>query len=382
MTKELCEKFDGIVIPEYKNYIICKSGEVYSLKRDRFLDKALRKRNPQDINSKHDVFVNIIINGKNATVALHRLLAKAFIPNPQNKETVNHIDGNPSNNSVSNLEWMTQSENSKHSHSIGLVSSRYTGCTKSRLTYIETEVGRYSNLMEAIDKLLGYKVGNTNLSKTAILNKEIVPNTTQVPFTSNGYVWRYLPVEISSYKEEKVTYDKDSISDVEHRVLEDNPRYAVTIDGRVYDLTQDKWLTLTLNRSKNRIPFLTCSLNTSNNVYKIVRVSRLVCKYFSKMWPNIGFKDGNVLNCHVNNLQEINQSHVNNCVVAYKLSWKEDIVASYSSLSEAAAEIGVTHSTLSDCVFANLSIPVPLKGEDVVKFPNKRGGFVYRGLRE
>lgn len=45
---------------------------------------------------------------------IHRMVAKAFIPNPLNKSEVNHKDGNPSNNHISNLEWVSSSENRKH----------------------------------------------------------------------------------------------------------------------------------------------------------------------------------------------------------------------------------------------------------------------------
>lgn len=51
---------------------------------------------------------------------VHRLLAQTFIPNPEGKETVNHIDGNKTNNSLDNLEWATRSENQLHAYRTGL----------------------------------------------------------------------------------------------------------------------------------------------------------------------------------------------------------------------------------------------------------------------
>lgn len=59
-------------------------------------------------------------DGKKSHKTIHRLVAEHFIPNPLQKSEVNHIDGNKANNCISNLEWVTSSENKRHALQTGL----------------------------------------------------------------------------------------------------------------------------------------------------------------------------------------------------------------------------------------------------------------------
>lgn len=59
--------------------------------------------------------------GQQKTFSVHRLIARTFIPNPDAKPSVNHIDGCKTNNAVSNLEWCTPQENTLHGIALGLI---------------------------------------------------------------------------------------------------------------------------------------------------------------------------------------------------------------------------------------------------------------------
>ena len=96
-------------------YTISNYGEVFLVKNGQKRKTTMTKTG----------YV-IIILSKNAvkkTYLLHRLVAEHFVPNPENKSEVNHIDGNKLNNKASNLEWVTREENIEKATETGLINS-------------------------------------------------------------------------------------------------------------------------------------------------------------------------------------------------------------------------------------------------------------------
>ena len=62
--------------------------------------------------------IKLTVNNKSKRVMLHRIIAEAFISNPEGKKVINHLDGDKKNNTLNNLEWCTQSENCLHYHRV------------------------------------------------------------------------------------------------------------------------------------------------------------------------------------------------------------------------------------------------------------------------
>lgn len=107
------EGFEGL-------YEISNLGRVKSLPKRS--GTCNRKESIRKLSYTKDGYIKIRLcgNGKDITTRVHRLVANAFIPNPENKNTVNHIDGDKTNNKVDNLEWVNRSEQLLHAYSLGL----------------------------------------------------------------------------------------------------------------------------------------------------------------------------------------------------------------------------------------------------------------------
>lgn len=90
---------------------------------------------PQD-NGKGYLRVKLTLKNKSKYIMVHRLVAEAFISNPENKRCVNHKDGNKKNNNLSNLDWMTHSENRLHAMETGLVNVEKLRKTSSKIEKI------------------------------------------------------------------------------------------------------------------------------------------------------------------------------------------------------------------------------------------------------
>ena len=100
-------------ISKYPKYLVTEDGKVFSEKTNKYLKTSFDKQGYE----RAHLYVG---NYKQKTIKIHRLVAEVYLQNPLNKTDVNHIDGDKSNNCVSNLEWCTRSENCKHAFAIGL----------------------------------------------------------------------------------------------------------------------------------------------------------------------------------------------------------------------------------------------------------------------
>lgn len=132
-------KYNG---ENYKKIITNESGTTYYVsKTGKVISKKVHIHELKVfVTDKGYMYVKFTLGKKSRAKFIHRLVAQAYIPNPEKKPEVNHLDGNKSNNNVSNLEWVTSKENKKHARENDLsrfVSGEDSGSTSLTNKQIE-----------------------------------------------------------------------------------------------------------------------------------------------------------------------------------------------------------------------------------------------------
>ena len=163
--EESMEKFKQI--KGYKNYSVSNYGKIRN-------DKTGRILKPSNNSTGGYLFVGLSKNGICKSQKVHRLVALAFIPNPENKRTVNHIDGVKINNFVSNLEWATNKENTHHAMDAGLKDAKGEKHGRSKLTENQVlEIRRLYATGDYYQKALGKIFGVDQTVIGDIVNRKI-----------------------------------------------------------------------------------------------------------------------------------------------------------------------------------------------------------------
>lgn len=182
-------------IKGYENYQISNLGNVYS----SFVNRKLSPGKTQDgyyyvgLRDENSVRKNLFV---------HRLVAQAFIPNPENLPIINHKDENPSNNTVENLEWCSYSYNNTYNNS-----HLKRGMKQGDETF------QYNINGELVKTYYSARLA----SKTLGISNSNIDEATKKQGFSHGYIWSKVPLTkeqvISNYKKHLEVFCNYDISE-------------------------------------------------------------------------------------------------------------------------------------------------------------------------
>jgi hypothetical protein len=186
------------------DYSVSTEGEVKKDTTNYFLSQSIQ----QDYK-----FVSLLINGQVKRMRVHRLVAMTFIPNPENKPYVNHINGDKGDNNVENLEWVTPSENTIHAVKTGLMSN---GRKRPVIQY---------NLNG--EKMATFESASEAARQTGGSQSKITMCCRRQRESANDYQWRYYDdlQDVQKIEKKFITGKKVAQCDEEGNILNIYPSY-------------------------------------------------------------------------------------------------------------------------------------------------------------
>ena len=169
-------------IQSYPDYQISNLGRVKSLSREIWTGRGYYTSKEVILKAQlgDGGYLAVILykNQKGFRRNIHRLVAEAFIPNPQNKRTVNHKNGIKTDNRLTNLEWSTYSENHKHAFDTGLKNNNFLKKRVLMLSLDNNPLLCFNSIKDASETS---KVNGSNIC--ACCRKKVK--------TAGKYKWKY-----------------------------------------------------------------------------------------------------------------------------------------------------------------------------------------------
>lgn len=181
---------------EDTNYIVTTEGNIRNINTNRILKPKIRKDGYLEFGIYCSKYGKI-------SKSAHRLVAIMFIPNPENKPFVNHIDGNKQNNHVNNLEWVTHQENMEHAKNHNLI-KRGSNNHNSVLN---------EDVVEEICKMLEFGYRNVDIANSLGVKSH------QVSLIRNKTVWGHISCKYVIPKRSR-TFSEETIRWVWEKIQE------------------------------------------------------------------------------------------------------------------------------------------------------------------
>lgn len=156
-------------INEFAGYFVTEDGKVFSSRSNQWLTIRYNSTGYQYVG---------LVDGKQHNRYVHRLVAEAFIPNPDNLPCVNHKDENPTNNNVGNLEWCTYEYNNNYGEH-----NKKIAKAKSKAIYQIDKDGNIVNIWESAREAE---------NATGVCNQNIAKVLKGKRQYAGGYEWKYV----------------------------------------------------------------------------------------------------------------------------------------------------------------------------------------------